>query len=1041
MPELTDIPFRAQVVSERVNLPLKPQLPPDILDRFPMMREYQEQEQSWWSRTRKLLNQTHEEQSFHLDNFNHNYLNLEERVGENAASIISLAKVVADEDAALSLRIDALSSSIGGGSRTKVFAQPDAPDPGDVTLVEGDLWFDTDDENKVYRWSAGMEWVLLADARIAGAVSAITTITTTYATQAFAEAKKSEAIIAAGAYTDTTTLAAFTALTTAYTSADTTLASRITTLETKVDTPVTGLLARVTTVESTKITLTEADAAISTAIAAEVTNRDAAISSASSALTTAFTTADSALNTALGGRITNLEASVDTPVTGILARVTTIESTYATETFAEAKKSEAISAAAADATAKVATETTARVAEDEALADQIALISATNARTNIYSQPTAPASGPSLVEGDLWFDSDDDFKLHRWSGSAWVEVADGRIATQAALITTIQTTYASDSEVSAAITAALVVAAADATAKVSTESSARITADGNISGKYTLKVAAGNVVTGMNFTSTSGPGTDISSVTFQANNFLIYNGTSGVAMFDVSSSAVRLGSVLTVDTANAKVFIGVGTYGNANTPFYVNSDGDFSLKDKLTFNATTGALTINGGGTFTGTITATGGAFGGWNLGPTTLSNNNAILDSAGQLVLGTASEVIYISATDLTYRLWVGNATASSATFRVTKGGVLTAIGANITGAITATSGSFTGAVTATSGSFSGAISAGAGSSISGTYINNGSISVSKLDFAVVGSTNVVGMINASTEGIRITGNRITLDGNVSFASGYDPTTRLGPGGAAADVNANVTTISGSKIRTGSIESANWNGSTVGSQLDLSAGTLRLGSGFSVTSAGAVTATAATISGTITGSTITGSTLSVGSGITAVGIGTGGITVGNVSISGVSSQNTINISGAYQVSMTGGNASAAFVAQSGANYSALTDLGLRFGTGLDVNLGRGGSNLLLTTNNFQAAGITGTTGTFSGTVTGGRLTTANFDANPGGTAVDVISNNLRVFNGGTQTFRVDYSTGHIYINNNRVVGSRGSRGSAGLTEIVALLDSWNAWG
>lgn len=88
----------------------------------------------------------------------------------------------------------------------------------------------------------------------------------------------------------------------------------------------------------------------------------------------------------------------------------------------------------------------------------------------------------------------------------------------------------------------------------------------------------------------------------------------------------------------------------------------------------------------------------------------------------------------------------------------------------------------------------------LSADRIQSGSIDATKVSFVTVGSNNVVGTINASTEGIRISGNRISIDGNVSFSAGYDPSTKLATGGAAADVNANVTTINGGKITTGSI-------------------------------------------------------------------------------------------------------------------------------------------------------------------------------------------------------------------------------------------------
>ena len=52
------------------------------------------------------------------------------------------------------------------------------------------------------------------------------------------------------------------------------------------------------------------------------------------------------------------------------------------------------------------------------------------------------------------------------------------------------------------------------------------------------------------------------------------------------------GSVGGVTIASNKIYVGTGTFGNANTGFYVDSDGNMSLKDKLTWDGTT--LTITG---------------------------------------------------------------------------------------------------------------------------------------------------------------------------------------------------------------------------------------------------------------------------------------------------------------------------------------------------------------------------------------------------------------------------------------------------------------
>ena len=50
----------------------------------------------------------------------------------------------------------------------------------------------------------------------------------------------------------------------------------------------------------------------------------------------------------------------------------------------------------------------------------------------------------------------------------------------------------------------------------------------------------------------------------------------------------------------------------------------------------------------------------------------------------GTGDDMVGMSATDATWRLYAGSATPASAPFRVDKDGALTATGATITGAIT---------------------------------------------------------------------------------------------------------------------------------------------------------------------------------------------------------------------------------------------------------------------------------------------------------------------------------------------------------------------
>lgn len=288
-------------------------------------------------------------------------------------------------------------------------------------------------------------------------------------------------------------------------------------------------------------------------------------------------------------------------------------------------------------TAAITTDVAAIANEQEAQARRIVTVSAiAGLAQSIKVQGTAPIT-PAL--NDYWVDNSVPALpiTYQWDGASWVEVT---------------------TQISAAA--------------VATEAVARVTADGFLSGKYTLTVAAGNVVTGMNITSQSGPGTNISDVTFVADNFKIITATGGSKqLFSVTTATVKLGNVLVVDLANSRIYIGTGVWGNAATPFFVDSGANFSLGDKLTWNGS--VLNVSG------TVVATAGSIGGWDINASTISKNNAILDSAGQLVLGTSNDVVYISATDGTYRLWIGNVSSGSAAFKVTKAGVLTCTGATI--------------------------------------------------------------------------------------------------------------------------------------------------------------------------------------------------------------------------------------------------------------------------------------------------------------------------------------------------------------------------
>jgi hypothetical protein len=81
------------------------------------------------------------------------------------------------------------------------------------------------------------------------------------------------------------------------------------------------------------------------------------------------------------------------------------------------------------------------------------------------------------------------------------------------------------------------------------------------------------------------------------------------------------------------IYVGTGTYGNANTPFFISSEGKFSLKDKLGFNGND--LTVKG------EINATSGNFTG-----------NIKVDTGGKIYVGsspTTGQRVVVSDTGIT--------------------------------------------------------------------------------------------------------------------------------------------------------------------------------------------------------------------------------------------------------------------------------------------------------------------------------------------------------------------------------------------------------
>lgn len=99
--------------------------------------------------------------------------------------------------------------------------------------------------------------------------------------------------------------------------------------------------------------------------------------------------------------------------------------------------------------ANVVSNAEASATQFDAFASQLNGVTAVaNARNRTFLQPDAPSSP---VVGDVWYDSDDGNKVYRWGGSAWIGVADVRIASNAAAVASEALTRASEDEALASL--------------------------------------------------------------------------------------------------------------------------------------------------------------------------------------------------------------------------------------------------------------------------------------------------------------------------------------------------------------------------------------------------------------------------------------------------------------------------------------------------------------------------------------------------------------------------------------------------------------
>jgi len=199
-----------------------------------------------------------------------------------------------------------------------------------------------------------------------------------------------------------------------------------------------------------------------------------------------------------------------------------------------------------------------------------------------------------------------------WNGSTLtingaITVTGGNAATSAALTSSLSSTLSSANSTAAgyaanAVTSGSVSAAAAQTAaqlfatSIGTNAVASGSAAASAAQTAAINQAKTDASASINLLAngnwTGGSGTFITATSISS-PVIAGNGGYISGLFVVGS-----GGAITLDGVNKKMYIGTGTYNNTNTSFYVDNSGQFSLKDKLTWDGTT--LTVNGAVNITG---------------------------------------------------------------------------------------------------------------------------------------------------------------------------------------------------------------------------------------------------------------------------------------------------------------------------------------------------------------------------------------------------------------------------------------------------------
>jgi hypothetical protein len=296
-------------------------------------------------------------------------------------------------------------------------------------------------------------------------------------------------------------------------------------------------------------------------------------------------------------------------------------------------------------------------------------------KNTIYYQASTPTGG-TYAEDDIWFDTDDDNKLYRYNGTAWIgfQLGDNAIEELSADKLTAGTIDARDITVS--------------------------------------NIDAGEITVG-----------ELNAVDIGAVDITGATITGG--SLDIGSGTFEVDNLGNLTATSATITGGTITIGSGDTVFKVDSDGNMWLGDAVyadaEFKVSNAGALVATSATITGAINASSGSItGSLSAGDVRIGSDVRSAGHDGIVLVSTSWDNAWVrrdnTVSDPAYRNTVyfraGTSTTyvqldtgpgvseinfNNGTFKVTDAGALTATSASVTGTINATGGTFSGDINVT--------------------------------------------------------------------------------------------------------------------------------------------------------------------------------------------------------------------------------------------------------------------------------------------------------------------------------------------------------